>query len=142
MSLKEIHIGKLIEERVLEIQITNEKICNFLNCTDKELFEIYASANIKTEILLKISKLLQYDFFRIFSQHLILFAPISKLNKEENISTEKSKLPQFRKNIYTQEVIFFILELIEKKEKTIAQIITDYQIPKTTLYKWIHKYKI
>mgnify|MGYP003574893055 CR=1 FL=1 len=142
MSLKEIHIGKLIEERVLEIQITNEKICNFLNCTDQELLEIYASANIKTEILLKISKLLQYDFFRIFSQHLILFAPISKLNKEENISTEKSKLPQFRKNIYTQEVIFFILELIEKKEKTIAQVITDYQIPKTTLYKWIHKYKI
>jgi len=142
MNFKEIHIGKLIEQRVLEIQITNERICNALNCSDKEIIKIYTSANINTEILLKLSKLLQYDFFRVFSQHLILFAPISKRYKEDNVKTEKSKLPLFRKNIYTREVIFFILELIETKEKSIAQIINEYHVPKTTLYKWIKKYKI
>lgn len=141
MSLKNIHIGKLIEKRVSEIQMTNERICNCLNCTDLELLKIYDSDNLNSEMLLKLSKLLQYDFFRIFSQHLILFSPVPKPNKEANMKKEKSKLPQFRKNIYTQEIIFFILELIEKEEKSIAQIINDYQIPKTTLYKWINKYK-
>lgn len=45
----------------------------------------------------------------------------------------------FRKNIYTREVIDFILEMVEKREKTKKQIIEEYNIPKTTLYKWIEK---
>jgi hypothetical protein len=51
----------------------------------------------------------------------------------------KNKLPQFRKNIYTRELIDFILEKMEKGEMTKAEIIR-YKIPKTTLYKWISKY--
>lgn len=53
----------------------------------------------------------------------------------------RSGLPTFRKNIYTKEVIDFILELIETGEKTKAQVIQEYNIPKSTLHKWIYKYK-
>lgn len=49
-------------------------------------------------------------------------------------------MPQFRKNIYTKEIIYFILEIIQTGEKTKKQVIEDYNIPKTTLYKWIEKY--
>ncbi|WPO92449.1 transposase [Chryseobacterium sp. HR92] len=98
---------------------------------------MYESESIDTLSLLKWSKLLEYDFFRIFTQHLILYAPPGNqdmLFKKSNI------LPRFRKNIYTQEVISFMLELIEDKKKTKEQIINEYGIPKTTLYKWIEKY--
>ncbi|MBB6372286.1 hypothetical protein [Chryseobacterium shigense] len=100
--------------------------------------EIYQSKSLDAEILLRWSKLLKYDFFRLYSQHLILYAPASEMYHKQN---EKSELPKFRKNIYTKEVIEFILELIENNEKTKQQIITEYRIPKTTLYKWIAKYK-
>ncbi|MGN7757917.1 hypothetical protein ACTJIV_10605 [Chryseobacterium sp. 22532] len=50
-------------------------------------------------------------------------------------------MPQFRKNIYTKEIIDFVLELTEKGEKTKQQIMDDYDIPKATFYTWIKKYK-
>ena len=84
--------------------------------------------------------MLEYDFFRIYTQHLILYAPTSA--KAENTKKQKPVLPRFRKNIYTKEIIDFVLEQIETKQKTIKQVIEEYKIPKTTLYKWISKYKI
>lgn len=140
MNFKNIHIGQMIEKRITESGIEMSRICNFLKCSEEEIKEMYAQKNLPTDILLKWSKLLEYDFFRVYSQHLILYAPPSTIekNKKNNV---KSKLPQFRKNIYTKEIIDFILEQIEKKEMTKNQIIERYRIPKTTLYKWISKYK-
>lgn len=111
-----------------------------MKCTEKKITEMYQSKSLDTELLLRWSKLLEYDFFRIYSQHLILYAPISADEKanQQNVNTS---LPQFRKNIYTKEIIDFILEQIEKKEMTKNQIIKRYRIPKTTLYKWISKHK-
>ncbi|MFP3598621.1 hypothetical protein [Chryseobacterium sp. SIMBA_029] len=92
-----------------------------------------------TDDLLKWSKLLEYDFFRLYSQHLILYSP-SSLKGYKNEKYKTPTLPHFRKNLYTQEIIHFILELLSKEEKTKQQIIDEYKIPKTTLYKWIDKY--
>ena len=107
----------------------------FFNCTEDEVIEMYQQENLPTDILLKWSKLLEYDFFRIYSQHLILYAPI----KSENTNREKSLLPQFRKNIYTREIIDFILERIRTNEMSKNEVIERYRIPKTTLYK---RYKL
>ncbi|WP_346984880.1 hypothetical protein [Chryseobacterium sp. POE27] len=49
-------------------------------------------------------------------------------------------LPNFRKSIYTREVIDFIVELIENEEKTMPQIVKEYRIPKSTLHRWTKKY--
>lgn len=99
---------------------------------------MYKHKSLDTEILLRWCKLLEYDFFRIYSQHLILYAPPS--TKKENPKKKKSSLPKFRKNIYTKEVIEFILGKIESGEMTKNQVMERYSIPKTTLYKWISKY--
>ncbi|MEY8760553.1 helix-turn-helix domain-containing protein [Chryseobacterium tongliaoense] len=136
-NFEHIHIGDLISKRVKELGVNEHRICSFLKCTEKEIGEMYRSENLSTKILLRWSKLLEYDFFRIYSQHLILFSPPSSGKKPE----KNTQLPQFRKNLYTKEIIDFILELIEKGEKTKEQIIREYKIPKTTLYKWIHKQK-
>lgn len=136
-DLKNIHIGHLVEKRVLENKIGISRICRFLNCSEKEINQMYASRSIDSAMLLRWSKLLKYDFFRIYSQHIMFYSSSHKNGKD--VSKETS-LPQFRKNIYTKEIIDFILDALKSGEKTKKQIIEDYKIPKTTLYKWISKY--
>ena len=138
MNFKEIHIGKMLKIAVTDCGIEISRICNFMKCEEEEVKQIYLQENLSTDILLKWSKLLEYDFFRIYSQHLILYAPVSADN--ENTKTQKTNLPQFRKNIYTKEIIDFILEQVSSGEMTKTQVMEKYKIPKTTLYKWISKY--
>ena len=138
MNFKKIHIGQMLKMSVTESGIEMSRICNFMKCEEEEVKQIYLQENLSTDILLKWSKLLEYDFFRIYSQHLILYAPVSADN--ENTKTQKTNLPQFRKNIYTKEIIDFILEQVSSGEMTKTQVMEKYNIPKTTLYKWISKY--
>ena len=140
LNFKNIHIGQIIEKRVTEGGIEISRICNFMKCTEEEIQEMYTQGNLSTNILLKWSKLLEYDFFRIYTQHLILYAPTSANEKTEEQNNKKITLPQFRKNIYTKEIIEFILGKIESGEMTKNQVMERYRIPKTTLYKWISKY--
>ena len=139
MNFKNIHIGQMIEKRVTESGIEISRLCNFMKCTEEQIEKMYQKKSLDTEILLKWSKLLDYDFFRIYTQHLILYAPPSA--KEQDSKTEKSSLPQFRKNIYTKEIITFILGQIDSGAMTKIEVMEQYKIPKTTLYKWIDKYK-
>lgn len=139
MNLKDIHIGKLIKGIVDENEINMIRVCNFFGLTEKNIEDMFNSENLGTDLLLKWSKLLKYDFFRIYTQHLMLYAPPLKRNTNDKNKKETIKIPNFRKNIYTKEIIDFMLEMIENGEKTKEQIIKDYNIPKTTLYKWIEK---
>ncbi|RXM50618.1 MULTISPECIES: transposase [unclassified Chryseobacterium] len=136
-NFKNIHIGSLINQRINEFKIEKERICKFLKCSDAELEEILSEKYIGTETLMKFSTLLEYDFFRIYSQYLILFAPPSHTKKDSSI---KSDLPHFRKSIYTKEIIEFVTDLIHSGKKSKQQIIEEYNIPKTTLHKWMSKY--
>jgi len=138
MNFKNIHIGEMIEKEVSAREIELSRICNFIKCSEEDVSRMYKEKSIDTETLIKWSKLLDYDFFRIYSQHLILYSPPSSV--EANAGKKKTTLPQFRKNIYTKDVINFILEKIQSGEMTKNQIIERYKIPKTTLYKWISKY--
>ncbi|MCQ4142369.1 transposase [Chryseobacterium sp. EO14] len=141
MDFKNIHIGYLIKNRIDELSIDSTRICKFMNSTENEIKEMLGSKSLDSEIILKWCKLLEYDFFRIYNHHLILYSPPSSLSKTKKDSTQKSVLPNFRKNIYTREIIYFILKQINTGELTKYQVIEKYKIPKTTLYKWIDKYK-
>ena len=137
MNFKDIHIDYFINQRVTENGIEISRICNFLKCTKKEISKMYESKSLDTELLLRWSKLLEYDFFRIYSQHLIFYTPPSK--GDSSPEKANTQLPQFRKNIYTKEVIDFIIEQITTGEMSKKEIIEKYNIPKTTLYKWLSK---
>ncbi|SIQ95486.1 hypothetical protein SAMN05880574_1393 [Chryseobacterium sp. RU37D] len=138
-SVKVVVIGSLIEERVKEIEIGMDRICNFFKCSVSDIESVYKSKSIDSDMLLKWSKLLEYDFFRIYTQHLVLYSPMANtlVRKQTN---KVSKLPRFRKNIYTKDLIAFILKMEKTGKMTKKQIIEEYRIPKTTLYKWISKY--
>ncbi|MBB6369118.1 transposase [Chryseobacterium shigense] len=130
----------MVNKRVVECEVEVLRICKFFNCTEDEVLEMYNSKSLDSEILLKWSKILEYDFFRFYSQNLIFYSPASPGIKKRKKKAD-SQMPYFRKNIYTKEVINFILETIEKGEKTKSQVVNEYNIPKTTLYKWIEKSK-
>jgi hypothetical protein len=140
MNFKNIHIGQKLIERVAESGIEISRICNFLKCSEQEIEEMYKAKSLDSEILLKWSKLLKYDFFRLYTQHLIFYAP--QTTADDQIKVKKCSLPKFRKNIYTKEVIDFMIEQIESNKMTKDEVVVKYRIPKTTLYKWISKYKI
>lgn len=140
MDFKIIHIGSLIKKKIKEKKIDYHRICNFMDADSDDIDQMLASESLDSQILLRWCKLLEYDFFRIYSQHLILYAPPSASAANEQKRSE-SHLPIFRKNIYTQEIIDFILEEIRSGELTKVQAAEKYRIPKTTLYKWIHKYE-
>lgn len=95
MNLKHIHIGKMIEKEVADCGIEISRICNFIKCNEEDINQMYLQENLPTDVLLKWNKLLEYDFFRIYSQHLILLAPQSA--KEVTLEHTKSSLPQFEK---------------------------------------------
>lgn len=140
MNFKNIHIGALINQLVKENGTEMSRLCNFFKCTEEDIKTIYSKKSLDAELLLKWSKILEYDFFRVYTQHLILYAPLSAVDEETKVK-KKSSLPQFRKNIYTKEIINFVLEQINTKEMTKTEVMERYGIPKTTLYKWISKYK-
>ncbi|MBB4805928.1 hypothetical protein HNP38_001200 [Chryseobacterium defluvii] len=137
-NCNEIMIGHLIQSKVIEYEIKTPRICNFLKCTEEEIEQMYRSEDLDTELLLRWSKLLKYDFFRIYSQHLMLYGPPEK--PRHTSEAGKGSLPHFRKNTYTKEIIDGMLELLKSGKKTKQQIIREHGIPKTTLYKWINKY--
>lgn len=116
-NAKDIHLGSLIRQGVKEREIKNTRIFNFFKCSDYEIEQMYESKSLDTEVLLRWSKLLEYDFFRLYSQHLILYSPQGSKNRSK-AGKKLTGLPQFKKSIYNREVIDFILELMDKKRKT------------------------
>lgn len=138
MKFKEIHIGTLIKQIVKEHEIDPYKVCSYLEISENELTQMYHSKSLDSELLLKWSKLLKYDLFRVYTQHLLYYAPTN--NNQISPKKNDTQIPSFRKSIYTKEIIDFVLELIENKTKTPSEITALYGIPKTTLHNWIKKY--
>ncbi|MBT2623669.1 transposase [Chryseobacterium sp. ISL-6] len=137
MMFKEIHIGELIKKRVSELNIDESRICAFFSLTSQEISSMYREEDMDSKYMLMWSKLLEYDFFRLYSQHLILYAPQSGILGSARKSTS---LPVFRKSLYTKEMIDFIVELLQTKQKTESEINKQYNIPRTTINKWRKKY--
>lgn len=139
MDLKNLHIGSMIKENVFKSEIEMSRICKFLNSEEEEILKMYQSKSLNTEVLLRWSKLLEYDFFRLYSHHLILYAPPASMKNDQK-KKETPPTPVFRKSLYTKEIIEFVLDKIRTEEMTPSEVINQYKIPKTTLYKWLQKY--
>lgn len=140
-NFKQIHIGKFIRQRMLECGISVERAAKFLKVSEEEVENVQKKISLDSQLLLCWSKLLEYDFFRIYSQHLILYAP-QDTNKalRDRKKTKNTELPVFKKNIYTHEVIMYLIELVESGRKSTRDIQSEYNIPATTILRWINKY--
>ena len=98
----------MIKARITECEIDSERICNFMNSTDREIEETLKQENVSTEELLKWSKLLEYDFFRLYSQHLIFYAPPSAEHNKKKGERIKRRASYFQKKyLYKRNYRFY-----------------------------------
>lgn len=58
-----IHIGELIRERLCEIERTPTWLARKINCDRTNIYKIFQRASIDTELLARISRALDYNFF-------------------------------------------------------------------------------
>lgn len=63
--MKNIHIGKLIKERLKEkADMTVSEFAKRINRTHSTVYDIFDRKSIDIDLLLKISEVLQYDFIK------------------------------------------------------------------------------
>lgn len=65
-----IHIGKCIRKQVEEQGKTSVWLAQELGCHRTNLYKIYDKRTIDTGILLRISRILEFDFFSLYSHEL------------------------------------------------------------------------
>lgn len=63
-----LHIGKLIRKRMEEQQISIVWLAKHLSCSRTNVYKLLNKYSLDTEILAKISKLLDFDFFSLYSE--------------------------------------------------------------------------
>ncbi|HIT15411.1 MAG TPA: helix-turn-helix transcriptional regulator [Candidatus Avimuribaculum pullicola] len=65
-----INIGKLIHEQVKRQGKSVTWLAQQLNYSRTNLYKIFDKTSIDTDVLLRISQALNYDFFALYSQEL------------------------------------------------------------------------
>ncbi|MCC8171819.1 MAG: XRE family transcriptional regulator [Parabacteroides sp.] len=63
-----IHIGKLIEDELHRQERSVAWFARKLYCDRTNVYKIFKKQSIDTELLLRISEILQYDFFLPYSE--------------------------------------------------------------------------
>ncbi len=63
-------IGLLIKKRLEEDERTVAWFARKLSCTRANIYKIFEKESLDTELLMRISKILDCDFFQYFSENL------------------------------------------------------------------------
>ena len=62
-----VHIGQLIKEELERQERTPAWLARKINCARPNVYYIFSSHSINTELLLHISQALNHDFFRYYT---------------------------------------------------------------------------
>lgn len=76
-----IHIGELIKARLEQIERSPGWLARRINCDRTNIYKIFQRQSIDTELLARISKALEYDFFLDLS--------IEQKNRSEESATNE-----------------------------------------------------
>ena len=87
----DIHIGEEINKRVKLFIITRKCIMITFRCNDEKINRMYNSKDLKTDILMKWSLLLNYNFFELY-------------NNAFNKMKENGKVKQYNELFYDENV--------------------------------------
>jgi plasmid maintenance system antidote protein VapI len=98
-----VHIGKLIGKKIKEIGMSKSELSRRINVTPQNTHYILGKNSIDTDLLLRISRALDYDFF----QHYLGLNPQGKGSESLiNVSSSelKTQIAEIRKEINTLEL--------------------------------------
>lgn len=68
-SLRMVHIGKAIEAEMRRQERTPSWLARKINCERTNVYYIFSQPSINTDMLMRISKALNHDFFQDLSQY-------------------------------------------------------------------------
>jgi hypothetical protein len=68
-EIKDIHIGKRIKAKLKEQGRTTVWLAAQIPCTPNHMYKLYAKSSINTDLLKRISRILDYNFFEDFIQN-------------------------------------------------------------------------
>jgi len=61
--MRYIHIGSIIKQKVAESNMTIHEFADRINCERTTVYDIYERKNIDSELLIRISEALNFDFY-------------------------------------------------------------------------------
>lgn len=85
-----IQIGKLIREKFLESGLSIEQFADTIFCKRDNVYDIFRRERIDTGQLLKISKVLNFDFFKLYSDR-VEDKNMAQISIKINIPVEEIK---------------------------------------------------
>lgn len=65
-----LHMGNLIRQRMKEKQISVVLMAKHLSCSRNNVYKLLNKYSMDTEVLVKISRLLDFDFFELYSKEI------------------------------------------------------------------------
>jgi len=68
----QLHIGKAVRKIFLKSGLSVKQFADMIPCKESNIYKIYERKEIDTSLLKKICKILNYDFFKLYSQELHL----------------------------------------------------------------------
>jgi hypothetical protein len=71
-NIEIIHIGNQIKKIVLEKDIKLKDLMMSFRCSNQKIVRMLNSTNLKTDLLMKWSLILDYDFFNFYTQEFLL----------------------------------------------------------------------
>lgn len=66
-----IHIGRLIKQKMEERHLTVVWLARHLSCSRTNIYKMFERYSIDTEVLMKLSTILDFDFFSFYSDELL-----------------------------------------------------------------------
>ncbi|MFA6924380.1 MAG: hypothetical protein WC223_09025 [Bacteroidales bacterium] len=63
-----IHIGEQIKQRAKELRMGPTELSSLVNTTKQNIYGIYKRKSIDSDLLLRFSIILDFDFFQLYSQ--------------------------------------------------------------------------
>lgn len=66
-----IHIGRLIKQKMEERHLTVVWLARHLSCSRTNIYKMFERYSIDTEVLMKLSTILDFDFFSFYSDELV-----------------------------------------------------------------------
>lgn len=135
-----IHIGKIILDHVESLGQNKSEFARRIGVTPQNVYTVFRRASISTDLLLRISRVLGYNFFQYYALHEPLlvadgdaqtYASAQELEKEVNeLQNEKELLAQ--ENAYLKELNLLLRGPAAAEETTAS---------KTTMRKTVKRKK-
>ncbi|MEY8758924.1 transposase [Chryseobacterium tongliaoense] len=138
-EIRNVHIGFLIKQQVIQSNVDLHYICHFFSSDEQEIYRMYSSRSLDTKVLLKWCRLLEYDFFKVYSESFRLYSTKSAVSKY-TVIRRKKRITSVRQKLYTNETKDLLINLIITGQKSIVQIVKEYNISKPVIYGWLRKY--